>query len=568
MIQVVPYFRFSRCKAANIMGTSADNVGETTSDCSPGPDVWSIIVVDTALTLLGGSILLLGTLWFLNRQSKRREERDKLLTIIRANYWNNEDEILSALCILQKMSHTAMFRGVTEYDVFAYKYRLECDLSPPPVHQASGSGPSLPFDVTTPNAVVDSVKKLDRLFEALALQLSFHGRCPSVFVNTIGSTICHLAQHSSRVWGTKKAQIIRDLLQYYSGKEAAKKFESLLVSDDNLEVLVLTHLPYAKQLRLHDCHFILDYNQVTVDFDSDLRSKICYIDIVLANTKDGTKPKEGCLVDAYNTAREICIKNKLVYEKYLPEAIHTTGTGDSKGANAKSQTEDEAAKSENRQRVDDCVRYLCHLLRVMFFAANLKELESEDQFHEFVTKLYEAVHVNGSGAAREMAESSRRNIIRLVRALSSKQMTTDAYELTRSRLEAIEKELLDLLTCVVTSNQGKTRHSRVMALQKADSSASLRTALSQSSIYTLATSASAFALNRQPAFDCRRYCDLELLQQQSVDRSSIISGSSVYFSPPSMSSGCDGSRPVLSALVAGRRIQSSVSLDEFCETAV
>lgn len=548
------------------MGT--DDLGEKASECPSAPNFWSIIVVDTTLTLLGGSILLIGTLWLLNRQSKQREQRDKLLAIVRANYWNNEEEILSALCILQKMSCTAMFRGVTEYDVFAYKYRLECDLSPPPVQQGSSSGLTLPYDATTSNAIVDAVKKLDRLFESLALQLSFHGRCPSVFTNTVGATISHLAQHSARMWGTKKAQVIRDLLQYYSGTDAAKKFESLLVSDDNLEVLVLTHLPYAKQLRLHDCHFILDYNQVTVDFDSDLRSKICYIDIVLANTKDGTEPKEGCLVNAYNTAREICIKNKLVYEKYLPEAIATTNTGDSNDANAKSSPEVDAAKSENKQKSDDCVRYLCHLLRVMFFAANLKELESEDQFHEFVMKLYEAVHVNGGGAAREMAESSRRNIIRLVRALSSKQMTSDAYELTRRRLEAIEKELLDLLTCVVTSNQGKTRHSRVMALRKADSSVSLRSALSQSSIYTLATSASAFALNHPSVFDCRRFGDLERLQQQNIDRSSIVSGSSVYFSPSSMASGIDGSRPLLSALVSGRRIQSSVSLDEFCETAV
>ena len=557
-------FRFTNCKTANIM--AEDDLSEKASECSSSPNFWSIIVVDTTLTLLGGSILLLGTLWLLNRQSKQREQRDKLLAIVRANYWNNEEEILSALCILQTMSRTAMFRGVTEYDVFAYKYRIECDLSPPPVQQSSSSGPTLSYDVSTSNAIVDAVKKLDRLFESLALQLSFHGCCPSVFTNTVGATISHLAQHSARVWGTNKAKIIRDLLQYYSGTDAAKKFESLLVSDDNLEVLVLTHLPYAKQLRLHDGHFILDYNQVTVDFDSDLRSKICYIDIVLANTKDGTEPKEGCLVDAYNKAREICIKNKLVYEKYLPEAIPTPG--DSKDANAKSSPDVEAGKCENKQRASDCVRYLCHLLRVMFFAANLKELESEDQFHEFVTKLYEAVHVNGAGAAREMAESSRRNIIRLVRALSSKQMTSDAYEMTRRRLEAIEKELLDLLTCVVTSNQGKTRHSRVMALRKADSSVSLRSALSQSSIYTLATSASAFALNRPTVFDCRRFGDLERLQQQSVDRSSIVSGSSVYFSPPSMASGIDGSRPVLSALVSGRRIQSSVSLDEFCETAV
>ena len=537
------------------MTTSVDSLAEKTNDRSPTPDFWAIVIVDTSLTLLGGCVILLATLWLLNRQSKRREERDKLLAIVRANYWNNEEEIL---CVLKQMSSTAMFNHVTEYDVFAYKYRIECDLNP-----SCRSSGAPPVDVASTNAVVDAVKKLDRLFECLALQLSFHGRCPPVVVNTVGSTICHLAERSSRVWSSRKARIILDLLRYYSGKEAAKRFEWSLVSDDNLEVLVLTHLPYAKQLRLHDCHFILDYNQVTVDLNSDLRSKICYIDIVLANGTDSAQPREACLIDAYNTARAICIKNKLVDERYLPEAILATPASNSNDTSAKC-TSDDAAKTENKRRVENCVRYLCHLLRVMFFAANLKELESEDQFHSFVTKLYESVHMNGGSAAREMAESSRRNIIRLVRALSSKQMTADAYELTRTRLEQIEKELLDLLTCVATSTQRKTRH---VTLRKAESNVSLRSSLSQSSIYTLATSASAFALN-QP-MDCQRFCDLELLQQQtSLDRSSLVSGSSVYFSPTSISSGCEGSRPLLSALVSGRRIQSSVSLDEFCETAV
>ena len=544
------------------MTTSVDSLAEKTNESSPTPDFWAIVIVDTSLTLLGGCVILLATLWLLNRQWKQREERDKLLAIVRANYWNNEEEILSALCVLKQMSSTAMFNHVTEYDVFAYKYRIECDLNPSNARHDSGVSP---VDVASTNAIVNAVKKLDRLFECLALQLSFHGRCPPVVVNTVGSTICHLAERSSRVWSSRKARIILDLLRYYSGKEAAKKFEWSLVSDDNLEVLVLTHLPYAKQLHLHDCHFILDYNQVTVDLNSDMRSKICYIDIVLANGTDGAQPREACLIDAYNTARAICIKNKLVDEKYLPEAILATPASNSNDTSA-TCTSDDAARMESKRSVENCVRYLCHLLRVMFFAANLKELESEDQFHSFVTKLYESVHVNSGGAAREMAESSRRNIIRLVRALSSKQMTADAYELTRTRLEQIEKELLDLLTCVATSTQGKTRH---MTLRKAESNASLQSSLSQSSIYTLATSASAFALNRQPLMDCQRFCDLELLQQQTnLDRSSFVSGSSVYFSPTSISSGCEGSRPLLSALVSGRRIQSSVSLDEFCETAV
>ena len=512
---------------------SADN-RTTTPPVDKEGNIWmprdasllTIIVIDTLVTLVCGCVLTVCVMWTMSKRSRRKEERDKLGNIIQVNYWENEDTISKLTQVLTKMKQVTIFRDVTELHIFAYKYRLDSGVYGPKEYSSTSWENKLKqMETTTMSSTMVIVRKIERLYETLTLQLPCQGSCPINIASAFGSTIYTLSQNTSLLWNDHTGRLVRHIVHYFAGRNAAERFDGNLISDEELETLVLARVPYISHLYLNEDHFVLQDVEITSDLKVDLKNKIRYVDTVLAKNSKQLQTKEKSITEAYYAGREICIKNSFIQNKSdFPDIVSKVG---------------EASK------LGECVVYLRHLLRTMCITRNMKKLESDDKFFQFLMQLHEALYTwSDTGTMVEIIERIRANIFCYLRGLTIEQILLDK-EFTKAKLEHFEKELYRHLNYLTLRQvqQEKMRRGFPHSAHDVAAEPKLRTAGSDSSIYTMALSTSSYMMQRQASVDRsdRGHHSLELLHQQpSLDQSSIVSGSSMYATALSLSSGDGG----------------------------
>ena len=361
-------------------------------------------------------------------------------------------------------------------------------------------------------------QKIERMFEMLSLQLPCDGKCPRIIASAFGPMVCNIALRTALLWNESRAHMIKNILDYFAGRSAVNSFDDNLMLNDELESLVIARLPYAKALYLNDDHFVLSDVVIASELRMDFKNKIRYIDTILAKRSKLLYSKEKSLVEAYNSARAICIKNNFVANKnYLPDIVNRT-----KGSN----------------KIDDAVLLLKHLLRIMCCQKNMKKMETDDCFFQFLMQLHEALYTwADTDIMVEVLERIRCNIFCYLRGLTVDQMLIDK-ELTKAKLEHLERELYRHLNYLTM---------RQLNVSRGHPMPELHTAESESSIYTMAMSASTFMMPRQASLERQTSMDQilsplghdlgRLHQQRSLDQSSIVSGSSVYAPALSVCSG-------------------------------
>ncbi len=486
----------------------------------------AIIAINTAVTLVCGCVVTVCVMRTLNKRSRNKEERDKLGHIIQEHYWQNEEKISKALHILSKMRQNVIFREVNELHVLSYKFRYDSKVfGTGELDDAATKWKFVDFPVVPPLLV--TLRTVERFFEILTLQLPCRGSCPSNISSAFASTLYELAIGTALVWGDHKARIVRHLVHYFAGRHAADRFEASTISDDHLGHIILSRITYVEQLYLNEDHFVLKDVEVSSEIKVDLKNKIRFIDTVLAKSSKTLQAKEKNITEAYYNAREICLKNGFVQNKnHLPDIVSKVGEG---------------------SRLGECVVLLRHLLRVMVTGGNMKKLESDDKFFQFLMQLHEALYTwSDTSTMVEILERIRGNIFCYLRGLTIEQMLIDK-EFTKAKLEHFEKELYRHLN-YLTLRQVQQEKTRRQAPHggATEASGDIRPAESDTSIYTLALSTSAYAMQRQASAEAStsgegpRHHTLEMMhQQRSLDQSSIVSGSSMYATAVSLSSAAE-----------------------------
>lgn len=520
------------------------------------PSLLTVIALDTLLTLIFAAILVSCVLSTVRRWSRLREERDKLGHIIQKHFWDCEEQFVQLLQIINKMRETVIFREVTELHLLGYKYRNENRFFG---HVSLKENLPSVFETNLPNTqpafnTLLTMKKVERLFDSLAVQLPCVGRCPPNVARAFSSHLYNIAQTTNILWSSHNARLLQCIIQYFAGHTAAERFASSLISDDELESLITARVPYAGQLCLKSDHFVLKEVDISNDLKIDMRNKIRYIDTALAKNGRILQMKEKNVIESYYMAREICLKNNFIQNKnYFPDIVSKVG---------------EASK------VGECVVFLRHLLRLMCASKNIRKLESDDKFFQFLMQLHEALYTwSDTHTMLEVIERSRNNIFSYLRGLTMEQILMDK-EFTKAKLEHVEKELyrhLNYLTVKQVQEERDKRH----PLRRADTDPKMRSMDSESSVYTMAMSASSFMMRRQLSQD-RPDREMELMHQPaSIDQSSLLSGSSMYATAASLSSVNENiplmgrSPPTPNKVLELERQQSPISDgSDFLETAV
>jgi uncharacterized protein (UPF0147 family) len=533
--------------------SSADDVTELPGAIEPNPEPWSksiwsfaaVLSLDTFITI--AAVLTVGTciLWILNKRAKKKEERDKIGEIIKTNYWEHEEAIAEVLLLLNKLRRISMFREITSLHVFAYKYRVNIGIfQPRDLDNGSGTSEKAAEQYAKSiDAAFKTVKLVERLFEILTLELPLKGKCPSNSYVAFGCTLHNLVHATATLWSDRQYRMIRQLVMYFCGRTSVEAFEVDIIPDEELETLVLARMPYVTQLFLNVDHFVLKDVDITNDLKIDLRNKIRYIDTVLSKDPKALEHKEKNLIESYYAARELCLKNNFILNKnHLPDLI---------------------CKMGEPSKITECVSLLQHLLRTICMPKNLRKVETDDKYFQFLMQLHETLYTwSDAGTMMEVIERTRNNIFSYLRGFSPEQMLIDK-EFTKAKLEHLEKELYRHLNYLTLRQVQESKERRGLVRQRTDPTVGasiildpkMRSFDSESSVYTMAMSASSFLMQRQPqpgpSHDPDAAQKHELLAAQrsldpcSIDQASIVSGSSLYATAASISSGPNESTPLM-----------------------
>lgn len=477
-----------------------------------GVTVVIALASNVAITVVGFCLLAACLVVSLYRYLRRREERDKLCKVIANQYWISEDQIAHVVRLLTILRKVVIFRDVSAYHVLSYKYRFEEGVYGN--RTSRGVEKTLLHSHVATTDVFQILKKVERLFDSLLLQLTCKGKCPQHIANAFSSTLNGLVEVTSLIWSDHKVRGIRRLVQYFAGQAATEAFDNLRTGDADLEALVVTRVPYVGQLYFNFDHFVLKDCEIPGGRKIELASKIRYIDTVLAKEGKILQAKEKSITESYYAARELCLKNGFIQTKsHFPDV----------------------SKLSDGEHTSEYVVNLRHLLRLMCMSANVQKIENDDKFFQFLMQLHEALYSwIDEHTMIEVIERCRNNIVLILHGLTVEQILSDR-EFTKAKLEQLEKELyrhLNYLTIRQVQQERRQLHDRL----KEAGDGNLRPADSESSVYTMALSTSSYALKHHLSQERPGAEGSRMLHQQSVDQSSIASGSSLYATATLLSS--------------------------------
>jgi len=521
---------------SSTLATVAANVSLSVSATASSASAWShaviIVFVNCLATILCACAMTCWVVALLEGRRQRRELRDKVGSIVSAQYWPVEGEVSRLLREVETMRSAVLFRDVTAFDVLAYQYRFRRQ----PADDAATNS-----RLRTPSAF-QTLRRVERLLDSLALQVPVRGRCPDRVVTPFGRTLCGLARTTAAVWSDEQAPTVSRLVRFFGGAAPAAEFDAARASDVVLEQRVESRVPYVDALRLYGDHFVLADMELNGDVGAfDVRAKVRYVDERLTEPDVRLSAANNWrqMLGVYRAACDLCVGAGLIQTRStLPDFTVESASDDA--------------------RVTDCVVVLRHLVRLMCGVRdNANRLGSDDQFFGFVAALHDAVYGwNNGGAASSSSmlaciERSRANIVAYASVLTVDQIFI-APELTRSVLERAEAELyrhLDYLTVrrvrmtrrIESADQGRgegpsgtsAAASEVRQLEEG----APHLGDSETSIYTMA--ASYMSPPRRPAAAVaaspKRYD--AALSGSSAERMSLLSGaSSMYATAASLSS--------------------------------
>jgi len=512
--------------------TSSPQIPKTNANWNlKDPPLITLLAVDTVVTIVAACILGSCVLWIWKARTKKKEERDKLGTIVRTYYWEEEEKFSLVLRVLAQMKQNSIFREVTELHLLGYVLRSEDGIygqqdRVPDIEQRLRQPFGSSLNVKT------TVKKIERFFETLALHLSCKGRCSKNVAAVVASTVLTLSHSTALLWSNEKAHLISTIVHYFVGRHAEEHFTNNVVSDEDLECLVLARVPYVTQLYLNEDHFVLQDIDITTDMKIDIRNKIRFIDTVLAKNEKKLQSKEKNLIESYYAARELCLKAGYIHSKtHLPDIVTKVG---------------------ETSKVSECVIYLRHLLRILCIPKHMRKCENDDKFFQFLMQLHETLYTwSDTNAMLEVIERSRTNIVCYVRGLTVEQILLDK-EFTKAKLEQVEKELYRHLSYLTLKQVHEDRARRPILSRGDTDPRSMRSMDSETSIYTMAMSTSSFMMRRQATQEQPRDIGKSLDQlhrqtsldlptsslphQTSLDQASLLSSSSLYATAASLSS--------------------------------
>lgn len=464
-----------------------------------GLSLIAAFAMNASISIICFSLVASCLVYTLHRYLQRREERVKLCKIIATHYWSSEDQIALVVQLITNMRKVIIFREVTAFHILSYKYRYENGVyGTRDVHTIEKK---ILHPYLTAIDVFQILKKIERLFDSLMLQLTCKGKCPSHIASMFSSTLFGLAQVTSLVWCDEKKRGIRRLVCYFAGRESATTFDSGHISDADLESMVTSRAPYVGHLYLNIDHFVLKDVEISSEGRIDLKSKIRYVDTILAKHGKIVELKEKNIIESYYAAREICLKHGLIQSK--------------------SQFSD-VQKFIESEGIGECAGHLRHLLRLMCFGPNIRKVENDESFFQFLMQLHETLYSWADEQTMlEVIERCRNNIAACLHGLTIEQILMDR-EFTKAKLEQIEKELYRHLNYLTIRQVQQEKEKRQQQDRLKDNEMRMHPAESESSVYTMALSTSSYALKRQTSQE------RPIQHQQSIDQGSIASGSSVY----------------------------------------
>ena len=514
--------------------------------CPNNSSISVILVIDIIATIFA-VVGLCASGWFIWRKHYQlREYRTKLGPILQDCFWTHETEIRKVLQRIDGLKKRFLFREITQFHVLAYKYRIE------PENSVECSN--------TCTSILQQIAHVQHFFERLQLEFSLQGSCPQYMSVCLKQTIEELGLATIELWSDNRIQVLKSVERYFCSSSAISE---KWMSDSQLKSLIEPMVPYVGQLCMSDkcTYFVLGELHLETVTSTETASKIRCIDTVLSTNDPSLGAKRKALVDIYNTAREICLNhNYITNQSHLPEIP--------------------PADQPDSVSIHDVVMYVLHLLRVLCMEKNLTELYADDTFLTLLFHLYHNVCGGvDPNIQQQVIERIKKNIDIHLRNLAE-QLGTDA-ESTRIRLENVERDLLRHLTLPQIQQDPKLRRKNLLATHRNTTAKSFE---SEASVYTMALSASAFALQRQGTFesDLSNYQSQKFLAQQTS--AEMLSAPSVYDTAPSSHmSSANENTPLISNTpptplsssspdqIEGRnhRPQSPMSVDsDYYETAV
>lgn len=357
-----------------------------------------------------------------------KEERDKLGEIIAQRFWKEENQIACLFQALSSLKEAVVFRDITAYHILSYKYRTDNGVYSVENMCEDTEEVKRPPKMSSKRLNVFLIlKKVERLFFSLTLQLPLSRKCSKQAASTAGSIVLSIAQVTSLVWCDEKAKTIFRVVRFFSGPRMAEHLERTHVKDAELETLVLSRIPYVTNLTLdQDCRFKLkDSPHPPIDLSIYLLlKKVSHIDHFIAENYTRLETIRERIVEFYQDARDLTFRNNMVLTKsHIPD-FSTIRNGGLAG------------------RFHECVSCLTHLLRLMSYGNNVKQLESDERFKKFVEGLKVTVDQLATTVTENMVniEQSRKNIVVCLNDLTTEHVLADR-EFIKAKLELIEKDL-------------------------------------------------------------------------------------------------------------------------------
>lgn len=403
------------------------------------------------------------------------------------------------------------------------------------------------------------ITHIQHFFERIQLELPLKGKCPRNVSECIKHTMYKLGVGCLEFWGDSQIQVLQAVIKYFCGA-LSTEISAKWVSDEELTSLIESRVPYVNQLQFSNNHFVFSEMNYEQGMKIDFCSKVRYIDVILARSDPCLQNKHKFLLSVYNSARDICVKNEFIKQKNLLPDIPPLGQTDPVS-------------------IHDVVMYVRHLIRTLCMEKHLPAIQGDDKFCKMLLSLYEQLYgVNDPLAQQEVIERIKKNIILSLQSLNPEVMGND-IETVRFKLEEVERGLMRHVSLATSGGfDARRRRKDLLTAQQHPNAKSFE---SETSVYTMALSASAFALQRHATYESDLANTHRFLSPQlSVDGLSAPNGS-IYdtaSSPRSASAtGANENTPLISNTplssspdaLAMERPQSPMSIDsDYYETAV
>ena len=207
----------------------------------------------------------------------------------------------------ERLKSRVILHGVTDFDLFSYKFRVENGV------YGDETGAAHESFVT--------LKKLEHLFESVAIHLPTRRRTDVRAGLTFGSAVCRVAVATAAAWCDDSVPTVRAVVRYFGGQLTAGLLDAGRQSDTAIERRVLATVPHVRSLRLVDDYFFLAAPSSVLD--RQLRGQITAVDqrLTAGGGLSVSVSHATALTEAYGSLREICIDVGLVRrgDPELPE---------------------------------------------------------------------------------------------------------------------------------------------------------------------------------------------------------------------------------------------------------